>query len=361
MRQPVSADRNAYDRYWFNGYDRRRRVLLRRRRRAVPESRHHGLRLEHRARGRAARLSRVAPRAARAERARGRAVPDRHPRADEEPARDVARNDTGISCDLLWIPRTANFKEGHQTSGGVGTGAMRMEATRFNQFGTWQGEIRYDGHTCAIDPRRVYGTKDRSWGVRPVGEPGAGGAPPTRVPQIFFLWAPLHWQDCCTHAGIFANEFGEMWHWDGMIVPDLREPRSDPGRGGSEHRAARGRRGADRLHPGHASRAARDGHAGRARRRAPADRARAAALLPHEGDRLLASHLGPRHVEGRARRTPPRAGRSPTSTRPRSRTSTSSRSCARRCGDRVGVGVLEQIALGPYRKYGFAEFLDMAR
>ena len=44
LRQPATADRHAYDRYWFNGYDRRRRVLLRHRRRAVPEPRHHGLR-----------------------------------------------------------------------------------------------------------------------------------------------------------------------------------------------------------------------------------------------------------------------------------------------------------------------------
>jgi hypothetical protein len=31
------------------------------------------------------------------------------------------------------------------------------------------------------------------------------------------------------------------------------------------------------------------------------------------------------------------------------------------CGDRVGVGVLEQICLGPYHKYGFREFLDGAK
>ena len=135
-----------------------------------------------------------------------------------------------------------------------------MEATRFNQFGYWQGEIRYDGRTCAIDPRRVYGTKDRSWGVRPVGAP-APSAPPTRVPQIFFLWAPLQWEDGCTHAGIFANEYGEMWHWDGMLVPTYEDPADDSRRRGSRDRAARGRRGADRLHPGHAPRAARDDHA----------------------------------------------------------------------------------------------------
>jgi hypothetical protein len=31
-----------------------------------------------------------------------------------------------------------------------------------------------------------------------------------------------------------------------------------------------------------------------------------------------------------------------------------------RCGDRVGVGVLEQICIGPHATYGFKEFLDGA-
>ena len=31
-----------------------------------------------------------------------------------------------------------------------------------------------------------------------------------------------------------------------------------------------------------------------------------------------------------------------------------------RCGDQVGIGVLEQLAFGPYPRYGFTEFLDPA-
>jgi hypothetical protein len=32
-----------------------------------------------------------------------------------------------------------------------------------------------------------------------------------------------------------------------------------------------------------------------------------------------------------------------------------------RCGDEEGVGVLEQISIGPHRKYGFSDFLDPAK
>lgn len=135
-------------------------------------------------------------------------------------------NDTGISGELLWIPRTASIQEGRQTTG---NGKNLMDATRFNQFGFWQGEIRYDGKSVTIDPARVYGTKDRSWGIRPVGDPDPGGAPPLQPAAINFLWAPLHWKDRCTHMGSFENQYGEMWHWDGMICPTYASPDDLPG------------------------------------------------------------------------------------------------------------------------------------
>src|SRR4030095_7876900 len=69
------------------------------------------------------------------------------------------------------------------------------------------------------DPKRVYGTKGRSWGVRRVGEPELGGAPARSLPQIFFLWAPIQWGDFCTHAGIFEDADGSAWHAEGVRMP----------------------------------------------------------------------------------------------------------------------------------------------
>ena len=136
-------------------------------------------------------------------------------------------NETGIACSLEWIPRTASFAEGHQVT--PRTYAIMMKATRFNQFGFWKGEIRYKGKTLRIGPDEVYGTKDRSWGIRPVGDPAPMGAPLTQIPQIFFLWAPLHWEDRCTHAGLFEDQHAEMWHWDGMLMPTYSNPDDLPG------------------------------------------------------------------------------------------------------------------------------------
>ena len=49
------------------------------------------------------------------------------------------------------------------------------------------------------------------------------------MPQFFFLWAPLHWSERCTHLGVFENEFGVAWHWDGLVMPTYEDPGSLPG------------------------------------------------------------------------------------------------------------------------------------
>ena len=72
-------------------------------------------------------------------------------------------------------------------------------------------------------------TKDRSWGLRPVGEPEQGGAPARRLPQVYFLWAPIHWDDHCTHFGTFEDANGYPLHQDGAIVPAYASLEEIPG------------------------------------------------------------------------------------------------------------------------------------
>jgi len=92
----------------------------------------------------------------------------------------VDDNETGISAELTFTARTACVEEGRQIR--HQGPRLTMDVTRFAQFGKWDGEIRYDGKSVRIDPARVYGTKDRSWGVRPVGAPDRGVAPAAGVP-----------------------------------------------------------------------------------------------------------------------------------------------------------------------------------
>ena len=50
-----------------------------------------------------------------------------------------------------------------------------LDASRFAGVGTWEGELRVDGDTIAVTPDRYTATRDRSWGIRPVGEAEPAG------------------------------------------------------------------------------------------------------------------------------------------------------------------------------------------
>jgi hypothetical protein len=126
-------------------------------------------------------------------------------------------NETGLSCDLTFSARSSPVQENRQT---LWSGVRRiMDATRFDQFGGWSGEIRHPDGQIRVEEAECRGTKDRSWGMRGVGEPESGGAPPLVPPGIFFLWAPLFWDDHASNAIFFDGAQGESLCNEGVIVP----------------------------------------------------------------------------------------------------------------------------------------------
>ena len=82
----------------------------------------------------------------------------------------------GIDADVTFTARTVALEEPRQTMT-PGTRTI-MDSTRLTQWGTWDGRISAGGSDLPID--NVYGTKDRSWGVRPVGEPTPASLAATR-------------------------------------------------------------------------------------------------------------------------------------------------------------------------------------
>jgi hypothetical protein len=126
------------------------------------------------------------------------------------------KNPSGITCDVTFSARTAAIQEGRQI---LWSGTRRMmDATRFDQFGRWSGSIGHPDGEIQVDGRICRGTKDRSWGVRNVGERETGGAPV--IPGgISFLWAPLFWDDHITHAIFFDGPSGEALVREGIIAP----------------------------------------------------------------------------------------------------------------------------------------------
>ena len=125
-------------------------------------------------------------------------------------------NDSGVSCDVTFSARTSAIQEAHQTL--WQRQRKTMDATRFAQFGRWSGTIRHPEGELTIDEATWRGTKDRSWGVRGVGERVPIGAP--QAPRsFFFLWAPLQWDDHISHAVFFDGAEGEALVREALTSP----------------------------------------------------------------------------------------------------------------------------------------------
>jgi len=128
----------------------------------------------------------------------------------------LEENDSGLACDLTFSARTSAIEEARQT---LWTGTRRfMDATRFDQFGRWSGTVSHPDGEFKVDEDSWLGTKDRSWGVRRVGERVPVGAP-NSTQSFFFLWAPLVWEDHITHAIFFDGPEGEALVREGLVSP----------------------------------------------------------------------------------------------------------------------------------------------
>jgi hypothetical protein len=356
---PSTSDRDFYERYWFNGYSKAGDLYL-----GVGTGRYPHLDIAD------CGISIVRNGEQHNFHASARANPE--PTTTEvgpfqfeivEPMKScrvrVEDNETDFACELLFEGRTANVEEPRHS---LKHGSRRiMDTTRFAQLGHWSGWIRYNGETVELDRADTLGTKDRSWGVRPVGGGDGRGAPPlTNDGGVFFLWATLHWDDMGSHFQLFEDRFGRPLYQVGAFQPVYDSPDDIPGvedpgveyLAGGDHRLE--------FYPG-------------------TRRARAAeiTLISADGSREEISldpvlcfrmkGIGYQHPEwghGRWKGELAIGGES------------------WRCdavdemafenlhiqqvvmatsGSRKGVGALEQIHLGPQARYGFKELLDPAR
>lgn len=129
----------------------------------------------------------------------------------------------GIVADLVWEARTPAVEEPLQTR--HLDNLLVLQYTRLAQWGTWSGTIDVHGTRHDIDSDSTLGTKDKSWGIRPVGAatPGAPNAGWFGSGGLFWLWAPVHWDDECTHLAIFEHPDGRRWFESAVRVPLLAD------------------------------------------------------------------------------------------------------------------------------------------
>lgn len=271
----------------------------------------------------------------------------------------IAENDTGISCDLTFTPSSACMEEGRQTL--RNERHVIMDATRLDQFGSWSGWIRYDGKELKVDGASTFGLKDRSWGIRPVGDAYTGGAPLAEFQAVHFNWVPIHWEDGYSLAGWFEDGEGHQWHTDqGFLpryasmaeIPGTTDPEAETWQGKVEHKLD--------FVPG-------------------TRRANSAVITMNDrsGKRMEISlevvmlhrmkGLGYQHPEwghGKWHGELAIAGESWTDADmdPLALENLHIQQIViARCGDKVGHGVLEQMHIGPSTSHGFADWFDGAQ
>jgi len=360
IAEPASGDRNVYDRYWFNAVHDEGEFYI-----GIGSALYPnlgildaGLSIVHDGEQHAFHASRRAP----SEPTELACGPFRIEVL--EPMRSLRvvldSNETGIEGELLFRARTACVEEGRQTQ--RQGPRLVMDVTRFAQYGRWSGELRYAGRTVKVEPEHVLGVKDRSWGVRPVGRPDSGLAPRApRSTQAFFLWAPLHWSDRCTHFGVFEDELARPFHWDGVVLPTYdRSPDDIPG---TMDEAAELLAGVDhdiQYVPG--TRRAARATIGLTHRSGEREEIALEPCLcfrmkgigymhPEWGHGCWKGELAIGGESWRCDEVEPMAFENQHIQQVVRATSST--------GER-GVGVLEQISFGPHARYGFEEFLDPA-
>lgn len=102
--------------------------------------------------------------------------------------------DRGIGFDLTWEGSFPCIDEPRHL---IHHGSrLIIDGCRFAQLGTWSGTLTLDGSDIAVSDDRWVGSRDRSWGIRPVGE----AEPPGRSAEegregFWWLYAPLRFEE----------------------------------------------------------------------------------------------------------------------------------------------------------------------
>jgi hypothetical protein len=105
----------------------------------------------------------------------------------------------GVGFDLEFASEYEPMREPQHIKYGGPTGKVTLEGCRYAQVGTWEGEIRVDGQTIPVGRDSWTATRDRSWGIRPVGEPDPQGRPNAGEPGIWWCWIQLRFEDFAVH------------------------------------------------------------------------------------------------------------------------------------------------------------------
>lgn len=225
VAEPAQSDRNFYDRYWFNGIQPEGDWVFGIGFGLYPNRRvmdgHFSIAMGDRQY--AFHCSRRAP--------KDRSETEIGPLSVEiiKPMREIrvtlAVNEHNIECELLFTACSMPHEEPQNIM--HDDGHLIMHNSRFTQMGYWQGFFSVDGKRYEVE--QAVGTRDKSWGVRPVGEP-VSGAPGllNNEPGVYWLWSPINFGQFCTHFGTFEDREGHPTQLSADLLPLYDNPDDIP-------------------------------------------------------------------------------------------------------------------------------------
>ena len=219
--QPVSGDPNHYDRYFFHGYNVDAGLMFVVAMGFYPTRdivdaafcvSHGGVQRSVFASGRAPadRATRIGPIAIEV----------------VEPLRTlrvtVDAPEQGLGAELTFTARSVPLLEPRQTM--QDRARVVMDTCRYTQFGRWSGQLSAGDLAVDCDPVTVAGTRDRSWGVRPLAG-SVPSAPPAEMAGIWWLWSPIQLADRCIHLACSEDPDGTRTLQSATVLTDLSDDR----------------------------------------------------------------------------------------------------------------------------------------
>jgi hypothetical protein len=123
--------------------------------------------------------------------------------------------EASIAADLTLTARGPAFEEPHYR---WAPGALTVfDITRLTQNCVWDGWIEVGGRRIDVTAQQWRGTRDRSWGIRPIGPREASPAPDGR-PGFYWLWAPVNFDDMNVLFDVNEDPDGVRWHENAMVA-----------------------------------------------------------------------------------------------------------------------------------------------
>ncbi|MBB82976.1 MAG: hypothetical protein CL931_04105 [Deltaproteobacteria bacterium] len=127
-------------------------------------------------------------------------------------------NEWGLAFDVTWDGSQHPLEEPKSVKKSFNRTVM--DNARFAQTGCYTGSLEIDGQSYTVEPTKWKGARDRSWGVRGVGEPEPPGIRVTeeRAHGFFHNWMPMQFEDYMIKTFIEEGPDGERQMEEGIKV-----------------------------------------------------------------------------------------------------------------------------------------------